>query len=147
MKKNGFTLVEMLAIVVLLAIIALVSTPLIMNVIANSKKSAFTSSMNGIRDAIETDYGERADFLNDSIVIEYEYNQGNLYYKKNGVKGEDGVPISGGISDGYGVGTIDEDGNVILTIYNTKYCGKINESGTTVSDCDSLAACKTACGL
>ena len=41
MKKKGFTLVELLAVIVILAIIALITTPLILNVIENAKKGNY----------------------------------------------------------------------------------------------------------
>ena len=43
MKKNkrGFTLIELLAVIVILAIIALIAVPVIMNIISESRKSAF----------------------------------------------------------------------------------------------------------
>ena len=37
-KKKGFTLVEVLAVIVILAIIAVITIPVVNNVIENSKK-------------------------------------------------------------------------------------------------------------
>ena len=51
--KRGFTLVVLLAVIVILAIIALVATPLIFNIIDNSRKSAAKSSAFGYVDAVE----------------------------------------------------------------------------------------------
>ena len=53
MKKKGFTLVELLAVIVILAIIALIATPMILNVIDNAKKGAAESSVYGYIDAVE----------------------------------------------------------------------------------------------
>ena len=53
MKQKGFTLVELLAVIVILAIIALIATPMILNVIDNAKKGAAEASANGYTDAIE----------------------------------------------------------------------------------------------
>ena len=48
MKKNkGFTLVELLAVIVILAIIALIATPIILNVISDAKKQAALESFKG----------------------------------------------------------------------------------------------------
>ena len=52
-KKKGFTLVELLAVIVILAIIALIATPIILNVINDSKKQAAKDSAYGYMDAIE----------------------------------------------------------------------------------------------
>ncbi len=52
-KKKGFTLVELLAVIVILAIIALIATPIILNVINDAKKQAAKDSFYGYMDAIE----------------------------------------------------------------------------------------------
>ena len=43
MNKKGFTLVELLAVIIILAIVALVATPIILNVVEDSRKSAAKS--------------------------------------------------------------------------------------------------------
>lgn len=53
MKKKGFTLVELLAVIVILSIIALITIPIISNVIEKSKKGAAKSSALGYIDAVE----------------------------------------------------------------------------------------------
>ena len=53
MKKKGFTLVELLAVIVILAIIALIATPIILGVIETSKKGASENSALGYLDAVE----------------------------------------------------------------------------------------------
>ena len=52
-KKKGFTLVELLAVIVILVIIALIATPIILNVINDAKKEAAKDSFYGYMDAIE----------------------------------------------------------------------------------------------
>ena len=53
MKKKGFTLVELLAVIVILAIIALIATPIILGVIEKSKKGATENSALGYTEAVE----------------------------------------------------------------------------------------------
>ena len=53
MKKKGFTLVELLAVIVILAVIALIATPTILGVIEKSRKGAANSSALGYIDALE----------------------------------------------------------------------------------------------
>lgn len=76
MKKRGFTLMELLAVIVILAIIALIAVPIILNVIDETKKKAIKESANGYLDAVEK-----------SIVLENlkekNFNDGT-YYIKNG---------------------------------------------------------------
>ena len=52
-KNKGFTLVELLAVIVILALIALIATPIILNVINDAKKEATKDSFYGYMDAIE----------------------------------------------------------------------------------------------
>ena len=52
MKKDGFTLVELLAVVVILAVVALIATPIILNVINDAKKSSIKQSAIGYVDAV-----------------------------------------------------------------------------------------------
>jgi len=58
MNKKGFTLVELLAVVVVLAILALITTAVISNVIESARKKTFGESAQGIYRAIELDYTE-----------------------------------------------------------------------------------------
>ena len=52
-KNKGFTLVELLAVIVILALIALIATPIILNVINDAKKQAAKDSAYGCMDAVE----------------------------------------------------------------------------------------------
>ena len=52
-RKNGFTLVELLAVIVILAIIALIAVPIVMNVIEDARRGAAKSSALGYLDSVE----------------------------------------------------------------------------------------------
>ena len=52
MNKKGFTLVELLAVIIILAIVALIATPIVLNVIEDSRKSAAESDANIIYNTI-----------------------------------------------------------------------------------------------
>ena len=52
-KNKGFTLVELLAVIVILALVALIATPIILNVINDAKKQAAKDSAYGYMDAVE----------------------------------------------------------------------------------------------
>ncbi len=56
MNKKGFTLVELLAVIVILAIIALIATPIIMNVVDNARLEAAKRSVEGYAKALESSY-------------------------------------------------------------------------------------------
>ena len=51
-NKKGFTLIELLAVIVILAVIMVIAVPQILDVISNSKKSAWDSNVKLIDEAI-----------------------------------------------------------------------------------------------
>ena len=53
MDKKGFTLIELLAVIVILAIIMVIAVPQILNVIENSRASAWKSNVKMIAEGIE----------------------------------------------------------------------------------------------
>ena len=53
-NKKGFTLIELLAVIVILAIIMVIAVPQILNVINDSRSSAWKNSVKMIENAIET---------------------------------------------------------------------------------------------
>ena len=53
-KENAFTLIELLAVIVVLAIIALIATPIVMNTIKNAKKGAAERSADSYIRQVET---------------------------------------------------------------------------------------------
>jgi len=55
-KKNGFTLVELLAVIVILAIILVIAVPQIMKTIDNAREGAFGSSAKLIAASAEREY-------------------------------------------------------------------------------------------
>ncbi|MCM1371117.1 MAG: prepilin-type N-terminal cleavage/methylation domain-containing protein [Clostridium sp.] len=56
LNKKGFTLVELLAIIVILAIIALITVPIITNIIKNVQESADARSVEAYASTIEKKY-------------------------------------------------------------------------------------------
>ena len=56
MNKKGFTLVELLAVIVILAIIALIATPIVLNVINQAQEGADARSVEAYAKALETKY-------------------------------------------------------------------------------------------
>ena len=51
--KKGFTVIELLAVIIILAIVALVATPIVLNVIDTAEKSAAESEINMIVNGVE----------------------------------------------------------------------------------------------
>ena len=53
MKKKGFTLIELIAVLVIMAIIALIVTPLVLNIIRKAKDSANKRSIDAYGRSVE----------------------------------------------------------------------------------------------
>ena len=67
MKKKAFTLIELLAVIIILAVIALIATPVVLNVIENAKEEAFKDSIYGAIDAAKYYYYENPDTIQVSV--------------------------------------------------------------------------------
>ena len=77
MNKKGFTLVELLAVIVILAIIALIATPIVINVINQAQEGAdarsvetkyYINKVNGVENAdIKTTTITTADYNGDKV--------------------------------------------------------------------------------
>ena len=57
-KKRGFTLIQLLAVIIVLAIIVLIATPIIFNVIENEKIKSIENSCYEVIDVVRTKYAE-----------------------------------------------------------------------------------------
>lgn len=113
-KNKGFTLVELLAVIVILALIALIATPIILNVINDAKKQAAKDSAYGYMDAVEKyivsseledksikDGTYTVEDLNKKISVKGSTpDNGNIEIKNSSVKsydiGIDGYVVSNG---------------------------------------------------
>ena len=107
MKEKGFTLVELLAVIVILAVISLIATPMVLGVIEKSKRSAAIESANGIMDAAEKNMIES--MLNGSENNRYDF-PGDTKLSYRGEKPESGTLL------------IDSNGNMSITIKINGYC-------------------------
>ena len=57
-KRSAFTLIELLAVIIILAVIALIATPVVLNVVDNARKEANKNSAYGLLDATKLYYAE-----------------------------------------------------------------------------------------
>lgn len=55
-KKNGFTLVELLAVIVVLAIIMIIAIPSVLDVMNNARRSSFALYIEKVVTAVQTQY-------------------------------------------------------------------------------------------
>ena len=105
--KKGFTLVELLAVIVVLAVISLIATPMILGVIETAKKSAAVESVNGILDA--ADKYMITSMLKGGKSTRFDFPEDTkLSYK--GTKPESGTLV------------VDKDGNMSITVSINGYC-------------------------
>ena len=76
-KKNAFTLIELVAVLVIMAIIALIATPLVLSLINNAKASANKRSVDAYGKAVEfaamTYLMDNEEYPTDLSTLEVEY--------------------------------------------------------------------------
>lgn len=99
MNKKGFTLVELLAVIVILAIIALIATPIVINIINQAQEGADARSVEAYAKAIETKYYiNKVNGVNvaisDTEITTADYNGDKVECTKNDST-EDKVKLSG----------------------------------------------------
>ena len=173
MRKNskGFTLVELLAVIVILAIIALITTPIILNVIEQSRKNAAVDKAWGTIDAVRLAYSQAQDPV-DPVGLPFTVNfpKGTAEQTCEGGEGSsDGTNTNtpcgtitatgGGWGTGYvnkqpvaasgempqnGFVTMLEDGSIIAyqLQFGRYYCSTIDEESNTY-DSNSMICSRT----
>ena len=154
-NSKGFTLVELLAVIVILAIIALITTPIILNVIEQSRKNAAVDKAWGTIDAVRLAYSQAQAGV-DAVGIPFTVNfpKGNSNDDKGTVTATGGgwgkgyvndqpVQASGEMPEG-GYVTILDDGSIIA--YKLKfgryYCTTMQEGGDSF-DSNSMICSRT----
>ena len=146
-RKNAFTLIELLAVIVVLAIIALIATPIVMNTIKNAKKGAAERTADNYINQVETAVAEER--LNKNEVLEGEYqitSDGNLCRDKSASCSDDNKikiemsgtkPTSGKIK--ITNGSVDQTsstmaiGDYIVSYNSTKKTYEATEKGNSSS--------------
>ena len=91
-KRNAFTLIELLAVIVILAVILVISIPRILDVIETSKKDSFKSTAQLIADSAEKKYvtnklnniDEEITFENVSKLSEEDYESCKITFDNEG---------------------------------------------------------------
>lgn len=103
MNKKGFTLIEVLAVLLILSIIALITTPIIINVINNSKENAFIQDVNSLVDSIRT---YQAENNYEEVTVDYTTGENTNLLELDG-----DLPDAGQI-------TINDAGKVSVALWN-----------------------------
>lgn len=115
MNKKGFTLVELLAVIVILAIIALIATPQILNIIVSSRESATSESVDGIYKAIGIDYAENLEFEGAGC---YNYSKSNKVWTND--NNNETLNVSGSIGNAEGRAFISDSVAAVAVFKNGK---------------------------
>jgi prepilin-type N-terminal cleavage/methylation domain-containing protein len=133
MKKIvGFTLVELMAVILILGIIALIAVPKISNILEEQRSSIFKQSVSGLVRAVQQD--SEVNVGGFGIYREYTYSNKGLYLTKAGNQDVDSkIDISGNIDNGNGKITVENYGKVSLAINNGKYCAKRTVGDTKIT--------------
>lgn len=137
-SEKGFTLMEILAVIILLAVIALITIPIITGIINESKMEAFKGTAYGLVDSARIFYTKKVMNHEEGEEITFNYVGGvesstkvDAYLDYNGEKPKSGLL------------TIRGDGKVLLVIYDGSYCARKNYteaqvvvSATAEGDCN-----------
>ena len=117
-KQNGFTLIELLAVIAVLAIIIAISTPIVLTIVEESRKSAFQRSVELVISATDININDKT------------FKESYKYTINNGIISDN--VIVNNIQGMNGSITYDETGKSVYIIHNDKYCVKktseMNES-------------------
>ena len=105
MKKKGFTLIELLAVILILGIIALIAIPTVTNIIKESKRGAFKSSVQNIINVVETEC-QLEQMRGEELTTSYSFTNGSVDNELN-IKGD--LPKNGTI-------TVDSSCNVTVDV-------------------------------
>jgi prepilin-type N-terminal cleavage/methylation domain-containing protein len=117
--KKGFSLIELLAVIIIIGIVGLITTPIISGVLRESRKGAFEDSVYNVIKAVDLDKADSG------------FNINRVYTVTNGAISPH-LEVKGSVN---GTGTIklDEDGNVQLILEYDLWCAtKEYESKTVV---------------
>ena len=122
--KRGFTLVELLAVIIALGIVVGIAVPGITKIMEKSKLKAFEVSVKGYIKALDMDNSDRGGLKNyysltEGIVIEEKTNEN--------------IDVQTGTSENGSI-EIDNKGKVNGSIYNNRYCAKIIDSRINIDE-------------
>ena len=122
--KKGFTLVELLAVIIIIGIIATITTPIVLNVISTAKAKSFEDSTTLLLKASQNYYSSQS--LEETVKLPLQItfknqNQTNTYTnaqtKKEETSTESLLKYSGTNPDS-GTIKIDKDGKISMAVYN-----------------------------
>ena len=122
MRNNkAFTLIELLAVIVVLSIILVIAVPRVLNVIEEADKEAFRITgeqlIKGAKDRLIYDMGETV--------------EGKIYTIVDGAFVGDSIPMTGKLPDN-GTINVTREGLTSIAVYNDTWCAKKYEDEDTI---------------
>lgn len=92
MNKKAFTLMELLAVIIVLGIITTIIAPKVVNMLDESEKNTYTNSVRGLIKAATYKYSNNdiKGIVNEDIVIDYSNKNNTKYLEYNGEPPEEG---------------------------------------------------------
>ncbi|MDD4624454.1 MAG: DUF5011 domain-containing protein, partial [Bacilli bacterium] len=108
MNKKGFTLIELVSVIIILGTILAIAIPNVLNIIDGSKERAFEASSNSIARKLESS----------SILKDYENKIINIV---DGNFVEEDVKVTGDLPDS-GTIFLNDRGQVAFTLFKENYC-------------------------
>ena len=122
--KNGFTLVEIIVVIVLLAVIIVIAVPNIIEFYNNAKLNSFLDEAKTIYKNIETSYNN--DFMEETIKVTRYCDSSESYIRKLRLKKPDDISYDIELAD---------NGNVIkFYVMNNSYQLLLAGSNIKISD-------------
>ncbi len=120
--KKGFTLIELMAVIIVLGIIAVITAPIMGDVIEKSKRGAFEDSVYELIKAVNLDKADHG------------FNINQIYTITGGVISPS-IETKGSVN-GNGTLKIDEDGNIFVNIEFDKWCAskELYDNRVTLTD-------------
>lgn len=150
-NKKGFTLVELLAVIVLLGLLAILITPKITETLKKQKKAIFTNSVEGIVNAINNDIADDSSISTEmSQYRAYEFDVNKLYLiVEDNMSKDESIEISGNIKNGTGRVVVTDVNKIALAITDGKYCAKkgANERDIKVTEMGAEDKCELEDGV
>jgi len=137
MKKRGFTLVELLAVIAVLSVILVIVVPKISNTVYESRKKIFKSNASIYMNKVKYIHqNNNAGELNSSNIV-YKIIDGKLNYNGTEIDAVDAK------LEGNGFVELDESGRTRVSIKNEDFCAikDFNSNEIVVTDYDGDTLC------
>lgn len=136
MKEKGFTLVELIAVIVILGLIGIIIVPTVNDTIQKQRKRTFQTSVYGLLDTVKSE-SQNAGFTTKV----YKFHENELYEcDENGenCSASSSLTTDGKIKNGEGYIKVTKDGLYSLSISNNTYCSfKTYYSDIIITDSDN----------